>query len=112
MDEVQGSGVVMSSLCDGCPAAHALGLYASELTEHTDDSVRTEMQRNELKVAAEVLSQAAGNIGCRDIEKTLPPLRKDVGELGSLRLINYARKCKAFREYLKLRRQMAKGQTE
>jgi len=105
MDEVQGSGVAMSSVCDGCPAAHTLGLYASELTRRTDDSVRTEMQRNEAKVAGEVLSQAAGNIGCRNIEKTLPPLREDVGELGSLRLINYTRKCKAFREYLRLRRQ-------
>lgn len=86
--------------------AHALETREQELSANPDQTIRAEMQRHETVVAATALNQAAGRIGCRNINKTLPPQPDNVGEIGSLRLLRYAMKCKSFKEYLKVRRQM------
>jgi len=98
---------MFENTCVGCPAAHALGRRQQELQESDDQSMRAQMHRAEAPLALEALNRAAGRISCKDIDKSLPPLREDVGDLGSLRLLGYVRKCGAFKQYMKERRRMA-----
>lgn len=92
----------MSNICDGCPAAFALGVYADEASQYNETSpVRAGMIENEAVVAGEALNGAAGKIACREIsKKPFDELPDTVPETGSSELIGMTAQCPAMPHYL------------
>jgi hypothetical protein len=92
---------IQNSICEGCPAAFALGLRADELAN--SNGFLIDARREETKKARCALENAAGQTACAAIDKQLPELPETVPPTGSNELIEFVSLCPSFARYLELR---------
>jgi hypothetical protein len=92
----------LNNICDGCPAAFALGAYAQNAGETQSISpVHAEMLQHEAQVAGRTLDTAAGRIACKDLrKKPFAEFPETVPETGSRELIALIAQCPAMPYYL------------
>lgn len=88
-------------ICEGCPAAFALGSYRQEYAGQ--ESYKAEIHLKESETAMGALKLAAGQTACREIAKDLPALPDDIPPVGSPELIALVSMCPSFVTYLELR---------
>ena len=93
---------IENTVCKGCPAAFALGLYTQELADK-NGGFKIEARRAEAIKAHTVLESAAGKIACKDIDKQLPELPDAVPPTGSDELISFVSQCPSFAKYIERR---------
>lgn len=94
----------MDNICDGCPAAFALGAYIENADQDQDEPIspmRAGMIEHEAQVAGQALDKAAGRIACQNISKRpFDELPEVVPETGSSELIALTGQCPAMPYYL------------
>jgi hypothetical protein len=94
------------SICENCPAAYALGVYAANPEQAASEEMsasRLAMTKNEAVAAKEALNKAAGKIACHKFEQSSIDLPSEVPPVGSAQLINLVSNCPSFPEYLHIR---------
>jgi hypothetical protein len=90
------------NICSECPAAAALK-HEIENLDKNDSSYRAEINRAERPVALNALNQAATDISCKEIDKTLPQLLETIPGIGTQELIDLVSLCPAFERYVQIR---------
>jgi hypothetical protein len=93
---------IQNNICEGCPAAFALGIHAEELASQ-DGGFMIDARRDETKKARCALEIAAGQTACSIISKQLPELPEAVPLPGSNELIEFVSQCPSFPKYMELR---------